>query len=165
MKPRILVPTLLAVAALGVTAMVLAGSGHAGGRGGMPPRGGPLGPLGHALGQLDLTADQTKSIDALVEAQAPAIEALVEKQRLLRNAFHEAHPPTEVDEAAIRAHVMEVATIGADVAVLRARLAASVAKVLTTEQLGQLETTRNRMISDRKFRPAPPMDRPMPPEH
>ena len=103
------------------------------------------GPLGLALHRLDLTAEQRTAIRAVLDAEQPALEALRERIRESEEAFVEAHPPTEFDEAAIRAHAAEQAPLLSDLAVAEARIRAKALALLTPEQLAELETMRSRM--------------------
>ena len=109
---------------------------------GMPGLGGGLGlPLHH----LDLTDEQRAAIRAVVEAEQPALQALREQIRQSRQTFMEAHPPTEFDEAAIRAHAADQAPLLADLAVAEARVRAKALAVLTPEQITELKTLRSQM--------------------
>jgi Spy/CpxP family protein refolding chaperone len=121
-----------------------AGEGMFGIAGG-PGMHGPGGGLGIPLHRLDVTDEQREAIRAIVEAEQPAVQALRDKVRDSQQAFMEAHPPTEFDEAAIRAHHAEQAPLLADLAVAEARVRAKALAVLTPEQLAELATMRSQM--------------------
>jgi Spy/CpxP family protein refolding chaperone len=111
-----------------------------------------LGPLGRALQRLDLSSEQQDRIRGMVEAARPQLQALRGQLRDGRQTFREAHPPTDFDEAAIRAHVAAQSGVMADLAVLGAKLRADVLAVLTPEQLEQLEGMRAKRQEWRKMR-------------
>ena len=130
------------------------GPGMAGMQGrGMPGLGGGL---GIPLHRLNVTDEQRDAIRAIVEADQPALHELREKIRESRQAFIEAHPATEFDEAAIRAHAAEQAPLLADLAVAEASLRVKALAVLTPEQLTQLKDMRSqrheRMVEQRGLR-------------
>ena len=154
MRTRNIVIAVVAVGALSLVAGSAALAGGHGPRGmagscaagidgpGMPGFGGGLGlPLHH----LDLTDEQRAAIRAVVEAEQPALQALREQIRQSRQTFMEAHPPTEFDEAAIRAHAADQAPLLADLAVAEARVRAKALAVLTPEQITELKTLRSQM--------------------
>jgi Spy/CpxP family protein refolding chaperone len=101
--------------------------------------GGPLGPLGRALQEVSLTQEQQDKIHALVDAQRPILRTLRDQLRESEQAFRQAHPITEFDEAVIRAHVAEQAKIMADLEVASAGLRSKVLALLTGEQLAELK--------------------------
>lgn len=140
MRRSTVVLTLAGLALVAGTTLLSAGDGRRG-PGGMREHG-PLGPLGRALHQLDLTDAQRDQVRAVLEAARPELQALREQLRTNRRTFRQSHPPTEVDETAIRAHVAAQAVIEADLAVAMARARASVLALLTPEQLAQLEQLR-----------------------
>ncbi len=162
MTRRHVMITIAAVALIAGSTLVLAGPGgpgtpgvRGGGRGGHGGFGqgpgdggrlqgmrGPLGPLGRALHRLDLSDEQQAQVRSLVEAARPEMHALRTQLRESRQAFREAHPPTDFDEAAIRNQVAAQSAVMADLAVLGAKLRADVLKVLTPDQLAELEAMR-----------------------
>ena len=141
------VAALAALVTLAGTAALAGGPGPRGMMRGMPGAWlhGGGGPLGLALHRLDLTAELRTAIRAVLDAEQPALEALRERIRESEEAFVEAHPPTEFDEAAIRAHAAEQAPLLSDLAVAEARIRAKALALLTPEQLAELETMRSRM--------------------
>jgi len=122
------------------------GRGMMRGMGMMGPEmhGGTFG-LGMLLHRADLTDEQRDTVRAIVEAEQPALAALRESIRAAREAFREAHPPTEFDESAIRAHHAELAPLLADLAVAEARVRARAFAVLTPEQLADVQSMQSRM--------------------
>jgi len=140
MKRSTVVLTLAGLLLVAGATLVPAGDGQRG------PRGmrahGPLGPLGRALHQLDLTDEQRDQVRSTLEAARPDLETLRERLRTNREAFRQSQSPTQVDEAAIRAHVAAQSAIRADLAVAMARVRASVLALLTPEQLAELEQLR-----------------------
>lgn len=129
----------MAGAAALVLGVAVAGATTGGGPMPGPPMRGPLGPIGMALGQLDLTTDQQQQIDALVSSAQSGIDTLRQQLRANEKAFRDATPITTFDEAAIRAHVADRAKIEADLAVAEARLRVSVLGALTSDQLTKLQ--------------------------
>lgn len=119
------------------------GAGHRGR--GMGPGPGALGPLGMALHRLDLSEAQQTQIQGILEAAQPTFQALHEQLQSSREAFREANLATSFDEAKIRAHVAQQATIHADMAVAAAKVRSQVLAVLTPEQLTELEAMREQM--------------------
>ena len=102
---------------------------------------GGLGPIGWALEQLDLTAEQQTQIDKIREEAHPGLQALHEKLRASEEAFRAANPITTFDESAIRAHVAARAAIQADLEVSTAKVRTKMLAVLTAEQLAKLQQT------------------------
>lgn len=152
MKTRNLV--ILGVATILVlgSAYALAGPGKGGAGFGM--RGectgdgpGPLGGfglMGRALRHLDLSQEQRDAIRAILEAERDAVQALRQQLRANRQAFRDAHPPSEFNEAAVRAHAEAQGKIHTELAVAAARTRAKALAVLTPEQLVELGELRAR---------------------
>lgn len=140
MKRSTVALTLAGLVLVAGATLVPAGDGHRG-PDGLRERG-PLGPLGRALHQLDLTDEQRAQVRTILDTARPVLEPLREQLRMNREAFRNSQSPTEVDEAAIRAHVAAQAVVEADLAVAMARVRASVLALLTPEQLAQLERLR-----------------------
>jgi Spy/CpxP family protein refolding chaperone len=165
MRVRTVVATVAGVAALALVAGSAALAGGHGPRGevgacaegmgamhgpgmrglGAPGMPGLGGGLGLPLHRLDVTDEQRAAISAIVEAEQPALEVMRDQLRTARQAFMEGHPPTEFDEAAIRAHAAELAPLLADLAVAEARVRARALAVLTPEQLAKLKEIRSTM--------------------
>jgi Spy/CpxP family protein refolding chaperone len=165
MKTRYVVTAVIAVAAVAVAAasVSLAAGNGPDGAACMPGHGmhgvhgmGMGGGLGLPLHRLDLTDEQRAAIRAVVEAEQPALQELQEKIRASRLSFMEAHPPTEFDEAVIRAHAAEQAPLLADLAVAEARARSKALALLTPEQLTKLNELRlsmhERMMERRELR-------------
>ncbi|MEW6336578.1 MAG: Spy/CpxP family protein refolding chaperone [Acidobacteriota bacterium] len=144
MKTRIVVIAVVVGAlAVGSAGWVAAQGAH--GKGGMRALAGgpgPLGPLGRALRHLDLTQEQKDAIKAIVEADRESLQSLREQVRAKREAYREAHPPDTFDEAALRAHLADLAPLQAELAVGAAKLRIKVFAVLTAEQRAELAEMR-----------------------
>ena len=149
MRARNVAAAVITVAAVTLVAgsVALAAGNGPFGMAGMPGPGmrGPDGGLGLPLHRLDLTDEQRDAIRAIVDAEQPALRELREQVQASRQAFMEAHPPTEFDEAAIRAHAAEQAPLLADLAVAEARVRAKALALLTPEQVTELKAMRSRM--------------------
>lgn len=105
--------------------------------------GGPPFPRGHGLwaerlAELGVTEEQKARVREILRKHQPTAQPLirqfVQERRALRDLIH----ASPVDEAAIRKQTATVADIGADLAVLRAQVAADLRGVLTPEQVEQL---------------------------
>ena len=123
---------------------------HEAGMGG-PGMHGPLGPIGRALHELDLTAEQQAQIDTILEETRPAQHALHEQLRTSEETFRAATPITTFDEAAIRAHVAARAAIQADLEVNAAKVRTKVVGLLTAEQLTKLQ----QILAEGRDKPGP----------
>lgn len=109
-------------------------------------------PLAAALGLTDAQKDQIKGIlhDAS-PALKPLVEATVQEHRALRDVIH----ASPVDEAAIRAQAAKLAKVQADLDVQRAQIYQKIQKVLTPEQIQQIDRVRAAMekkVDDRLSR-------------
>ena len=148
MNTRTAVLTAIAVVVITGATLALAGApGRDHGDPGEPMIDGPrgvLGPLGRMLDRLDLSAEQTTKVEAILDEARPGIESLREKLRDGRRAFAAAHPPETFDEAAIRAHAAEQAKLTTELAVQSAKARARVLGVLTPEQLAEFKAARER---------------------
>lgn len=144
MRTRIVViAVIIGALAAGSAAWVAAQGAHGqGGRHAFAGGPGPLGPLGRALRHLDLTQEQKDAIKAIVEADRATLQTLREQVRAKREAYRTAHPPDTFDEAALRAHLAELAPLHADIAVNAAKLRVKVLAVLTAEQRAELAEMR-----------------------
>jgi len=123
-----------------------------------PGPGGPAGP-GRMFGPgvfrpriPDLTDAQREQIRGITERRELQGRPLMEQLRAARLALAEAIAASPVDEAAIRQKSAEVATVEAELAVIRAYVNAEVRSLLTPEQLQQLHERRNRLKERRAGR-------------
>ncbi len=144
---------------LAVAAMLVAGGTHAvAGAGkeragvgagrecpgvGPGPAGG-FGLLGQALRHLDLSQQQRDAIRAILEAEQPKILELRQQLWDNRDRFRAENPPTQFNEAAVRAHAEAQAKIRTELAVVMARTRAQALAVLTPEQQAKLGELRSR---------------------
>lgn len=91
------------------------------------------------LTSLGVTPEQKEQIRAILRetqpARQPLVQQLVQERRKLRNLI-QANP---ADEQAIRAQVSKLSSIGADLAVQRARTFSRIRTVLTPAQLEKLK--------------------------
>ena len=111
------------------------GMGMRGGqRGPGGPGGGPLGFLGPAARELNLTDAQREQIKAIAKSHQEEMKAVHEKLAPARKALDDAITADAFDEAAIRKAANEVGAAEADAAVLRAKVHQAAFEVLTGEQ-------------------------------
>jgi protein CpxP len=124
-----------------------------GGRGrggpGGPGRGGPmgmLGPLGPMImDRLNLTDAQRAQVKSIVQAHQTDIKAVGDRAWAAHQALEAAISADTVNEATIRARSGDVATVEADMAVMRAQIRAEVWQILTPEQQQQAKTLQAAM--------------------
>jgi len=88
---------------------------------------------------LGLTDDQKAQVKAILQkyqpTSGPLIKDLVTERRALRDAIH---APT-IDESAIRAQAAKLASLQADLDVVRAHVSHDIRAVLTPEQIQKLQ--------------------------
>jgi periplasmic protein CpxP/Spy len=124
------------------------GRGGPGGPGG-PGRGGPmgmLGPLGPMImGRLNLTDAQREQVKSVIEAHSTDMKAVGDRAFAAHQALEAVISADTVDESAIRARSADVATIDADMAVMRAQIRAEVWQILTPDQQQQARTLQAEM--------------------
>jgi protein CpxP len=113
---------------------------------------GPLGAIGVALRQLDLTQGQRDQIKAIMESHKDEMKAIGERRRELRKAVEAAITADTVDASAIRNAHAELAQAMADGAVLRATIRHEVMQILTPEQKAKAETLKQLFETRRKVR-------------
>src|SRR5262245_13107191 len=151
MQIRLLAAAALAAFLGGTTAVTLAqtpgGPGHARG-----PRGGMsrLGDLG--LRGIELTDAQRDQVRAIMQSHQEASRAVHTKLREAHRALAEAARAETIDEAGIRARSADVAAAMADETILRARIRAEVAALLTPEQQATLKERAAAMEQRRQKR-------------
>ena len=117
-----------------------------GGRGaGMRPA--PNGLFGGLmLEQLNLTDAQKDQVKGIVDAHRADVQALMERLGTARRNLESAISADVADEGAIRARAGDVASVDADMAVMRARIRGQVFQILTPDQqtaLKNLEARRH----------------------
>jgi Spy/CpxP family protein refolding chaperone len=176
MKARHIILTIATVAVLAAPTTVLAqtgpgpgdgsGSGGAWG-GGHGPHGGDQGQFGNPEGadglrffermlprlaeELSLSEEQLSEIQAVIEEARPKIEAYAQQLREGREAYRAANEdPTVFNEGAFRAHAAAQHGIQTGLGVVAGQAKADALKVLTPEQLEQLEEMRGNF--GKKFR-------------
>jgi Spy/CpxP family protein refolding chaperone len=125
------------------------GIGRRGGPGG-PMRGGLGGPAGAIelpLGQLNLSALQRDQVKSVLDSHQDEMKTLADREMAARGALQQAIIADTVDDNTIRQKSADVATIEADMAVMRAHVRAEVWQLLTPDQQNQakaIETERPR---------------------
>jgi Spy/CpxP family protein refolding chaperone len=125
----------LMVGTIGLVALgsiALAGPGF-GGREGQRPEGG-FGDRMRLGERLGLTEEQRGKIKAVLESHKDEVRPLAEKMMAERKALRELIHAGTVDESAIRAQVAKAATVEADLAVARAKVAQEIQPLLSPEQ-------------------------------
>jgi len=124
------------------------GRGWPGGLGG-PGRGGPmgiLGPLGPMImGRLNLTEAQRDQVKSVIRAHGTDLKAVGDRAFAAHQALEAVIGADTVDESAIRARSADVATVEADMAVMRAQVRAEVWQILTPDQQQQARTLQAEM--------------------
>lgn len=106
---------------------------------------GGFGFLGRGLRHLDLSQQQRDAIRAILETERPKIQELRRQLWDNRDKFRAENPPTQFNEAAVRAHAEAQARIRTELAVVMARTRARALAVLTPVQqakLGELRSGR-----------------------
>jgi Spy/CpxP family protein refolding chaperone len=114
-------------------------SGRFGGRGGLLS---VLGPMARELNLSDAQKERFKSIEA---SHRDEMKALGDRAMAAHQALEAAVTAETFDEVTIRSRSSEVAAVGADMAVARARIRAEVLQVLTAEQQAQLKQMQAQM--------------------
>jgi protein CpxP len=111
------------------------GHGHGHGQHGAWHPGGPDGRMhGRIFAQLDLTEDQRTQIHQRMDEHHIAVEHLRQQVREGHQQVAQLVHAEAIDEAAIRAAVIDNAQFNADMAVERARLVQQIRSILTPEQ-------------------------------
>ena len=118
---------------------------------------GPGGPGGRgphalrfALKNLDLSEAQWDDIKALFENERDQLESFHEQMRTLGSELMEQIESDPYDEETVRAKATALAELQVEIAVLRARRSGRIRKILSPEQLSQLEDMKNQRRSFRK---------------
>jgi Spy/CpxP family protein refolding chaperone len=121
------------------------GRGGPGGPGGGGPMGmlGPLGPM--IMGRLNLTDAQRAQVKSVIQAHSTDIKAVGDRAFTAHQALEAVISADTVDESAIRARSGDLATIEADMAVMRAQIRAEVWQILTPDQQQQAKTLQAEM--------------------
>jgi Spy/CpxP family protein refolding chaperone len=166
MKARHIILTMAAIAVLAAPAAVSAQQGPGPGDGSGPGWGGGSGPHGGGPGrfghpedgdglrffehmlprlaeELGLSDEQLSQIQAIIDAARPEIEGYVEQLREGREAYRaDNDDPTVFNETAFRAHAEAQHSIQTELGVIAGQAKADALKVLTPEQLEQLDEMR-----------------------
>jgi Spy/CpxP family protein refolding chaperone len=143
-----------AVVALGLTGVYVSAQNSSGGPGPFMGRGrggpggpmGMLGPLGRmVMDRLNLTDAQRSQVKSVVQAHSADMKAVGARSFAAHQALEAAIDADAIDEATIRARSADVATIEADMAVMRAQIRAEVWQILTPDQQQQAKTLQAQM--------------------
>jgi len=156
MKSRTIIITFVLTVALAATGPLFAQRGPGGGFGGPGGMGGPGGFGGAGLMHfeemlprlteyLELTDGQVAQIEAILEAELPAIQSLRDELREARDAFRQSHEPGEFDEATFRVFAESQARLHVEIAVASARTMSGIYNVLTPDQQEKLQDLRGLM--------------------
>ena len=148
MTARRILFTTLALAAMAVPGPALAqGYGGPHGMGGPDGFGGPgLHRFEEMLPELavvlDLSDEQQAQIEAILDAELPAIETMRDQLRDAHQAFRANQQPGAFDEAAVRAFAQSQSQTHVELMVAGARTMSRIHNVLTAEQQQRLEELR-----------------------
>ncbi len=115
------------------------------GPGGPGGPGGPMGILGPALRALNLTDEQREQVKGVMQSHRADFKQVGDKMRAAREGMGALVDADTLDEAAIRAKSLEVASAEADAAILNARVRAEVYAFLTPEQLDKAKELKAAM--------------------
>lgn len=157
MKARTLILTIAAAALIAAPATLIAqqgpggpgggtcdgtgphGPGMPGGPGGPEEPGGPglLRMLPRLAERIGLTETQQDQIQAIVDAQKPALDALRDQASAARDAFHDTYGIGDYDEVAFRTFFEAQAQLHIEMQLIGAATIAQVWQVLTPEQQGE----------------------------
>jgi len=91
---------------------------------------------------LDLSDEQQAQIEAILDAELPAIETMRDQLRDAHQAFRASQQPGAFDEAAIRAFAQSQSQTHVELMVAGARTMSRIHNVLTAEQQRRLEELR-----------------------
>lgn len=120
------------------TVLILVLAGSLLGAGVMHARAAERGRLAERFDALGVTAEQQMELRAVLKKHLPEIEPLVRRSVAERRALRDRIRAEPLDEAAIRAQAARLAAVEADLAVARAKVAAEVRPLLTSEQHAKL---------------------------
>jgi periplasmic protein CpxP/Spy len=133
-------------------------SGPVGGWQGPGMRGrGPMGRVGIALGQLNLTDEQKQQVKSIFEGHKADFQALADRARPARQAMADAI--ASGDEAAVRQRSTEMGAVQTERAVLAAKVRNEVFKILTPEQQQKAQALRQQFQQRMEHRRGPRKDR------
>jgi protein CpxP len=147
------------VVALGLASVYVSAQNSSGGPGpfmgrgrggpGGPGRGGPLGMMGvlnpMLMDRLNLTDAQRDQVKSVLQAHSTDFKAVGDRAFAAHRALEAVIGADTVDESAIRARSADVATVEADMAVMRAQIRAEVWQLLTPDQQQQAKTLQAQM--------------------
>ncbi|HPD60650.1 MAG TPA: Spy/CpxP family protein refolding chaperone [Thermodesulfobacteriota bacterium] len=100
------------------------------------------------INELDLTLDQKKKVDDILNKHQEERKKLMANLREAKKQLYTVASAKEFDEAAFRKSFQQVSSIKESLAVLRAKMIPELKAVLTPEQIGYL---KGRMATKREF--------------
>ena len=101
--------------------------------------------LGRALASLELTDEQKSQAKAILEAEGPTVEPLVDQMLLSKKALFDAVHAPKFNEKSVRSAAAAAAQASTDLAVERARILSKFREILTEEQQARLEAIRRQL--------------------
>jgi len=104
---------------------------------------GMLGPM--MMDRLNLTDAQRDQVKSVLQAHSSDLKAVGDRAFAAHQALEAVIGADSVDESAIRARSADVATVEADMAVMRAQIRAEVWQLLTPDQQQQAKTLQAQM--------------------
>ena len=109
------------------------------------PGGGPMGMLPMLGRDLNLTDAQRDQVKSVMQSHRNDLKTLGDRTFEAHRALEAVISADTIDEAAIRARSADLATVEADMAVMRAQVRAEVWQILTPEQQQQARTLQAEM--------------------
>jgi protein CpxP len=122
-----------------VSAQPPAGRPGAAGRFGRGGPGGPGGLMPMGFARLDLTDAQKERVKGIMDSHRDEMRALGDKAMKAHQALEAAASAAPFDEATVRTKAADVASVDADLAVMRARVFNEVYQLLTPDQQAKLK--------------------------
>ena len=102
-------------------------------------RGGPGGLMPMGFARLDLTDAQKERVKGIMDSHREEMQALGDKAMKAHQALEAAASAAPFDEATVRTKAADVASVDADLAVMRARVFNEVYQLLTPDQQAKLK--------------------------
>ena len=96
-------------------------------------------PFARKLAQLGVSQDQRAQIKEILRQYQPTVEPMIRQVVTERRALRDTIRAETIDESAIRAQAVKLASLETDLAVQRAHVAHDIRVVLTPEQLQKLK--------------------------
>ena len=106
---------------------------------------GPFGPLRMLASRLGLSDTQKDQIKGVMQGHRDEWQALADRAVAAHKALHAAETTDPIDEAAIREHSADLATVEADIAIARAHARAEIFQFLTPDQQARAAALRSQI--------------------